>query len=227
MSKRSLFRKRQQNISRALIRQQLEDSDVEDSTDIGDHELSNTVKPHLDGFLPRCSSEIGLSGCKSWLHQLCEQEQDQVDRFREDDYCHQVGLGIEGPTKDKNGQSPNRVLTPDYGSSESAILGRVREGQGPRHKVPEDLLTALGDKPPQNNHTESYGGMRTVLLTWNRRVTGNAQDEDARELLRNAIERRARLLKAPARGSDKSQFLEVLFRATTSTYRSETGDCRL
>lgn len=209
MLKLSLFRRRKQNTSRALVRQRLEDSDIEDSTDIGDHELPNTEKPHLKGFLPRCSSEEGLLGCKSWLHQLCQQKQDQVGRFLEDDYCHQVGFRIEGPTKDKNGQSPNRALTRDCCSSESAVLGRVREGQEPRDKVPEDLLAALRDKPPQNNHTESYGDMRTALLTWNRRVTGNAQeDEDARELLRNAIERRVHLLKAPARGSDKSRSLE-------------------
>ncbi|KAF1922480.1 uncharacterized protein M421DRAFT_96768 [Didymella exigua CBS 183.55] len=117
-------------------------------------------------------------------------------------------LDNEQRSKDTDRQTC-QIWHPGCNLPETAVLHRIREGRGPRDSVAKDILAVLRDKTSSTYNTESYSDMRKILLAWNRRINGGFDnDADARELLRLAVDRRAHLLKAPARGSDKSQFLK-------------------
>lgn len=209
----SMPRRRQQRISKAFIRQHLEASDAEDNAKVDHTESSNTAELDRVTFLPACSSTGDLSDCRSWLQQRCKLEQVRLDEIvtdhghREVEFKYQDVIHKKG--KGENRRDSHHALGDDHASIDTAVLQRIREGRGPRDHVFEDLLAAFRDAPLQSNSAESYDEMKRTLLTWNKKVSGDCQEgEDARELLKIAIERRAHLLKAPARGSDKSQFLE-------------------
>lgn len=201
----SMFKRRQQHISRALIQQHLEDPDIADEFDL---DGAHGVDTDIVRFLPECPPEGDLRDCRSWLQQRCDQEQCRLEELLADKTYHDVdmesGSLTEGmPRRDFHSALDNSSFLPD-----TAVLERIREGRGPRDHSPDELLTALRDAPIQEGRTESYGDMRRVLVAWNQRVSGKLEeDKGARESLEKAIERRAHLLKAPARGSDKSQFL--------------------
>ncbi|KAF2621694.1 hypothetical protein BU25DRAFT_463484 [Macroventuria anomochaeta] len=92
---------------------------------------------------------------------------------------------------------------------DSAVLQRIREGRGPRDTIPEDLLAAFRDNDPQNHSAETYGDLRKVLLSWNDRMSGNlGEDQDAREMLQIAVERRTHLLKSSSHGLDRTHALK-------------------
>jgi hypothetical protein len=201
-----MFRRRQKHISKALIQQHLKYPDSENDSDL---EEADHVNGDIARFLPDCPSEGKLLECRSWLQQRCDQEQCRLEELLADDaHCKLRLESVFLPGYRDRRDSFNAL---DGGSNlpDTAVLERIRDGRGPRGHCSEDLLATLRDAPVQKHGTQWYGDPRSVLLAWNKRVSqGLEEDEGARDSLKAAIERRAHLLKAPARGSDKSLFLE-------------------
>ncbi|KAJ4339963.1 hypothetical protein N0V87_002902 [Didymella glomerata] len=201
-----MFRRRQKHISKALIQQHLKYPDSENDSDL---EEADHVNGDIARFLPDCPSEGKLLECRSWLQQRCDQEQCRLEELLADDaHCKLRLESVFLPGYRDRRDSFNAL---DGGSNlrDTAVLERIRDGRGPRGHCSEDLLATLRDAPVQKHGTQWYGDPRSVLLAWNKRVSqGLEEDEGARDSLKAAIERRAHLLKAPARGSDKSRFLE-------------------
>ena len=206
MHNTNIFRRRQRHISRVLIQQHLRDSGSEDDAD---PEEADDANGDLVRFLPECQSEGDLLDCRSWLQQRCDQEQCRLEELLADDACREVRLQSDSPLEWKNRRVSHEIFGAGSNLPDTAVLERIREGRGPRDQCAEDLLAAFRDLPVREHGTESYSNMRRVLLAWNKRMSGDLEeDEGARESLKAAIDRRAHLLKAPARGSDKSLFLE-------------------
>ena len=198
----TVFKRHTQHISKTLIRQHLEDPDVAD--DIEPNTTSPEL-PHPGGTVPRCASADNLLSCKSWLDQLCEHEQDQIDELLGNDSNLPAGLNDKytSQASERYGKSA------DFSSLDTTVLQRIREGRGPRDVIPEDLLATFRDNRPQNRGAETYGEMRKVLVSWNERMSGGSkEDEDARKVLKTAIETRTKLLKSFYHGLDRRRVLE-------------------
>ena len=207
-----MFERRTQRISRALIRQHLEDSDDEgdvdqDTTDDGLQDKTNFRFEPQDRYLPRCASAENLLGCKAWLDQLCDHEEGQLHETLEADSESSAGCGtghLFGATQCDN-LGPDSAI--EHTCTDIAVLQRIRDGRGPREKAFEDLLTPLRDS--KFNGAETYDEMRKVLQNWNKRMTGDqGENQYARAMLKVAVERRAELLKGPNDGFDKNHALD-------------------
>lgn len=193
-----MFVRRAPHISRALILQHLEDPDDQEDGDqfiAGDDILHNSSFRFgtQDRYMPRCASGENLLDCKAWLDQLYEYEQAQLHETLQSDGKRLKGYDEESTATE--GSALHHDAHTKHLSIDVAVLQRIRDGRGPRDHVSEDILEPLRDDKTQYCSAETYDQMEKVLLHWNERVTEDrGEDQDARAMLKVAIEKRADLL---------------------------------
>lgn len=199
-----MFRRRSRHTSKALIRQHLEDSDVEDSDE------QDTTGPETlpdDSSISRWTPAEDLSSCTSWLDRLCKEEQARLEDALE--------IDIDWAACQSNinavGASGMREHAQDKGADclDTRILQRIRQGRGPRDTVGEDLLAVFRDGSSGKNGPESYEEMKELLLSWNERVSKElGEDGLARAVLGTAVAKRSSLLRKFDPSIDREKALE-------------------
>ncbi|KAJ8115746.1 hypothetical protein OPT61_g2687 [Boeremia exigua] len=206
MSKLTVSGDRPQRISKALIRQHLEDSGVEDS---GESDTTGSELLHCDRTIPTWAPAGDLLSCKSWLDQLCDEERNRFDETSDNAGDRLVGSSNDVTCEESGMQERGDGEGAGCPAINTEILKRIREGCGPRDKVHEDLLAIFRGGSLRTEGVETYEDMKTVLLSWNERVSLElGEDEDARAMLEVAIEKRGKLLKNNNQGLQRSQYLE-------------------
>jgi hypothetical protein len=125
----------------------------------------------------RTQSDIDLNDSRAWLEKLCKEE---VRANPHDDEQERENAVSIYPTKDL--------------CMNTAILERIRRGEGSRDTVVEDLLAPLRLNGSPARQDESYSDMEQVLLAWNKRVTSNQNsDLEAYKRFIAALEERLRM----------------------------------
>jgi hypothetical protein len=205
-------------ISRSLILQHLRILNVEN-----DRELNRNSPPicewvavepnEADDYGIKCP-DTSLEEMQNWLTTQSKIEQARADwtpgnePFREDTHLRTLSL-------------------------DTAVLDRIRQGEGPREPTFDDLLAPLRQtvvedfKRDESTSTEeTYEEMKEVLLNWNRQVANVPEDTKARNALEDAMHGRiafletafTRRLSADAHEDSSRKLLH-----TIHVYRPETA----
>jgi hypothetical protein len=184
------------SITRALVLNALHDPGITDST-LNSEQCCAIARTAAQGTHDKAITTSTLpSGnlreVRAWIETLCDAEQASIHWSSEYEYR----------TID-TGKSRTSRPGPD-----TEILRRIRRGDGPRKRVYEDLLAPLRSKGPGKTResenpyaNESYEDMRNVLKAWNRRVSGEIEnDTEGRQMLARAITERDTALSEEEKG---------------------------
>ncbi|KAF9695461.1 hypothetical protein EKO04_006485 [Ascochyta lentis] len=208
MSRLGTFKRRTLHISRSLIQQHIKDSDTEDDadqdTDSGGSLIIKSSHYEKDCKIPKCVSAENLLSCKAWLGQLCEHEQTLESDSNWSTPCDPGSLSS---AIEEHGCHYNSAI--ERPSMDVEVLNRIRDGRGPRDQVFDDVLAPLRGSSPRGHSAETYDELQKVLLAWNERILGNlGKEQDARKMLKTAIEKRASLLERMSHGGEEKQALD-------------------
>ncbi|KAF1947513.1 hypothetical protein EJ02DRAFT_91708 [Clathrospora elynae] len=126
--------------------------------------------------------EVSLGETRAWLGDLCKQEQARA-----------VSSADAASESSELGNATSMFRAEEVGM-DTAVLERIKRGEGPRDKVFEDLLAPLRIRDVPKGE-ESYDDMKQVLLAWNQRIAGNGEDDGiSRQKFIAALEERLKVV---------------------------------
>ena len=108
----------------------MEDSDLGD--DFVETDTTGSELLHHDGTIPTWAFAEGLSSCKFWLDQLCEEEQARFEEALEKNSDWPISPSNNGPLEANGSQGPRCDEGADYPSTDTKVVQRIRRGLGGR-----------------------------------------------------------------------------------------------
>ncbi|CAG5142791.1 uncharacterized protein ALTATR162_LOCUS1224 [Alternaria atra] len=124
-----------------------------------------------------------LEDVKARLEELCREEHESF---------------LDADEEDSDWERYRRIsatLNSDEPGMDTSVLERIRNGEGPRDTLFEDMLAPLRSRPLVPGTEESKEDMLEVLLAWNKRITDDCNDDlTARKAFIAALEERVNVV---------------------------------